>query len=84
MNNPIPETCEEALARWDAGETVFTAEMGGLGPGYEQAIQETVCPKCQRATRTVQGLRPWHEANGSIYCPGSMPSSIEVQGDKTQ
>ena len=33
-----PETAAEALARWDAGEAVFTAEMGGLGPGYEQCI----------------------------------------------
>lgn len=37
--DPIPETCEEALAKWDSGEGVFTAEMGGLGPGYEQVIQ---------------------------------------------
>jgi hypothetical protein len=34
----IPETAAEALRRWDAGEGVFTAEMGGLGPGYEQCI----------------------------------------------
>lgn len=33
-----PETAEEALKRWDAGETVFTVEMGGLGPSYEQCI----------------------------------------------
>jgi hypothetical protein len=37
--DPIPETCDEALRKWDAGETVFTVEMGGIGPGYEQAIQ---------------------------------------------
>jgi hypothetical protein len=24
---------------WDSGKSVFTVEMGGLGPGYEQAIQ---------------------------------------------
>jgi hypothetical protein len=29
----------EWLARWDAGDTVWTIEMGGLGPGYEQALQ---------------------------------------------
>lgn len=34
----IPDTAKEALARWDAGESVFTIEMGGLGPGYEQCI----------------------------------------------
>lgn len=31
-------TAKEMLARWDAGDTVWTVEMGGLGPGYEQAI----------------------------------------------
>lgn len=29
----------DALAKWDAGSPVWTIEMGGLGPGYEQAIQ---------------------------------------------
>jgi hypothetical protein len=37
--DPIPESVDDALAKWDAGETVFTVEMGGLGPGYEMAIQ---------------------------------------------
>lgn len=32
------ETAGEALAAWDRGETVWSIEMGGLGPGYEQAI----------------------------------------------
>lgn len=27
------------LAKWDSGESVWTLDMGGLGPGYEQAIQ---------------------------------------------
>lgn len=34
-----PDTAQEALRRWDDGQGVFTIEMGGLGPGYEQAIQ---------------------------------------------
>jgi len=34
-------TTEEALAAWDRGDTVWSAEMGGLGPGYEQCIQIT-------------------------------------------
>lgn len=33
-----PETAREALALWDKGELVWTAEMGGMGPGYEQCI----------------------------------------------
>src|SRR6185295_9491054 len=27
------------IAKWDAGEGLWSIEMGGLGPGYEQAIQ---------------------------------------------
>ena len=34
-----PVTTLDALARWDKGDSVFTVEMGGLGPSYEQAIQ---------------------------------------------
>lgn len=33
------DTAAEQLERWDAGEIIWTLEMGGLGPGYEQAIQ---------------------------------------------
>ena len=29
------------LARWDAGKTIWSIEMGGLGPGYEQRIHIT-------------------------------------------
>lgn len=32
------EDAAEWLRRWDAGQTVWTIEMGGLGPGYEQCI----------------------------------------------
>jgi hypothetical protein len=34
-----PITALDALEQWDKGEIVFTVEMGGLAPGYEQAIQ---------------------------------------------
>lgn len=36
------EQCREMLARWDRGESIWSVEMGGLGPGYEQAIQVLV------------------------------------------
>lgn len=29
----------EHLRRWDAGSSIWSVEMGGIGPGYEQAIQ---------------------------------------------
>lgn len=34
-----PADAKDALERWDKGDTVWSIEMGGLGPGYEQAIQ---------------------------------------------
>lgn len=33
------DTVEDVLARWDAGDTIWSIECGGLGPGYEQALQ---------------------------------------------
>jgi len=39
LDRMYPRTAREALAKWDAGESVWTVELGGIGPGYEQAIQ---------------------------------------------
>jgi hypothetical protein len=39
MTQIIPNTIDEALAAWDAGDEVQTVEMGGMGDGYEMAIQ---------------------------------------------
>lgn len=36
---PGPRTVVDMLAAWDAGRSIWSVEMGGLGPGYEQAIQ---------------------------------------------
>lgn len=33
--------CAALLERWDSGRGIWSVEMGGLGPGYEQAIQIT-------------------------------------------
>lgn len=37
MSNP--ETVHELLTQWDTGDSIWSIEMGGIGPGYEQAIQ---------------------------------------------
>lgn len=34
------ETNAEVIAKWKNFEPVWTAELGGIGPGYEQAIQD--------------------------------------------
>jgi hypothetical protein len=33
------QTAAEHIANWDAGDVIWSVEMGGLGPGYEQALQ---------------------------------------------
>lgn len=33
------QDAREQLRRWDGGGTIWSIEMGGMGPGYEQAIQ---------------------------------------------
>ncbi len=32
---------EDWLKRWDEGQSVWSIEMGGIGPGYEQCIHIT-------------------------------------------
>lgn len=32
-------TPKDIVAAWDTGESIWSIEMGGIGPGYEQAIQ---------------------------------------------
>jgi hypothetical protein len=39
MKDIIPETCIDALSVWDAQVPLTSIEMGGIGPGYEMAIQ---------------------------------------------
>ena len=39
MNDSFEETAAEMVETWDTGELVWSISMGGLGPGYEQAIQ---------------------------------------------
>lgn len=34
------ESWQQIVKKWEQGECVWTAELGGIGPGYEQAIQE--------------------------------------------
>ena len=34
------DTVADVVRKWKEGDVVWSAEMGGLGPGYEQAIQQ--------------------------------------------
>jgi len=39
-------TLKEALKKWNNKESVWSVEMGGLGPGYEQCIQVLIFEMC--------------------------------------
>lgn len=39
LPNDFKLSAQQAVERWDAGKSLWSIEMGGLGPSYEQAIQ---------------------------------------------
>jgi hypothetical protein len=55
MKQVKPNSVDEALAAWDAGDEVETVEMGALGAGYEMAIQ-CVAFELMRALRDDPAL----------------------------
>ena len=55
-----PNSVEEALAAWDRGDEVETVEMGGMGDGYEMAIQ-CVGFELMRALTTDPDLKRMNE-----------------------
>jgi len=42
-------TVKDLLDTWDSGSTIWSVEMGGIGPGYEQAIQVLMVELCRAA-----------------------------------
>lgn len=47
------------LRRWDAGRSVWSIEMGGLGPGYEQAIQITAAEVLRHLLEQQYDSKAW-------------------------
>ena len=47
---PVQEVAA-MLHEWDSGRTIWTIEMGGLGPGYEQALQICMVEICRAAIK---------------------------------
>ncbi len=52
------------LDRWDAGSGVWSIEMGGLGPGYEQAIQIAAAEILRVMLDRKFDALPWKEVDG--------------------
>lgn len=47
------------LKRWDEGRSVWSIEMGGLGPGYEQCIQITTAEIVRRMIAQKYDGQKW-------------------------
>ena len=55
------------LRRWDAGDSVWSIEMGGFGPGYEQAIQITAAEVLRWMLENKPDLdSEWAKYNGEM------------------
>lgn len=65
---------EEALARWRDGATVWSIEMGGLGPGYEQVIQIIAFTALEAA---VKMKIDWERGDGDEEYTGAVVAEIE-------
>lgn len=78
-------TAAELVAAWDRGDSIWSIAMGGIGPGYEQAIQvlavEIVRDNIGKPLPTDgSGRREWGDAtvtridyklpNGRYACGG--------------
>lgn len=49
------------LKRWDEGRNVWTIEMGGLGPGYEQCIHVTVAEILRHLLERKYDTATWED-----------------------
>lgn len=63
--NPYGANAREWLAKWDAGEIVWSIEMGGLGPGYEQAIQIAVAEILRHLLDKQYDAAKWDDSETS-------------------
>lgn len=50
------------LKRWDDGVSVWSIEMGGLGPGYEQCIQITAAEILRHLLAAKYDAAKWEDA----------------------
>ena len=60
------ETVHEQIRRWDAGDSIWTIEVGGLGPSYEQAIQIAAI-EIARACKDLVGLKKKDEESTNRF-----------------
>lgn len=82
-------TAHDALAKWDAGAPVWSCEMGGIGPGYEQCIQEMgfemlramlASPIDWSSVSGEAGRSAWREYSDKIKATPNVKAVVEKLG----
>jgi len=59
--NSYGKDAKDWLARWDKGDSVWSIEMGGMGPGYEQAIQITAAELLRFLLEKKYDIKSWED-----------------------
>lgn len=57
------ESAQDWLDRWDEGRSVWSIEMGGLGPGYEQCIHVTAAELLRHMLAEGYDANAWSDAD---------------------
>lgn len=65
-------TAQEWVDRWDAGRSVWSVEMGGLGPGYEQCIQTMAVEMLRWMLTSGEPVPEPHEDRKAFEIYGAM------------
>jgi hypothetical protein len=74
-------TAKELLARWDSGQSIWSLEMGGLGPGYEQAIQVAAIEMAREGLDVpLEGPKEGHDAIWEEVCDRALKKHDEALG----
>lgn len=75
------KTAQEMLSAWDAGDLINSIEMGGLGPGYEQAIQIAAVEMAREGMDVpLEGPKEGHWAIWDEVCNRALKKNDETLG----
>jgi hypothetical protein len=75
------KTFADLLAKWDRGDSIWSLEMGGLGPGYEQAIQIAAVEMGREGMDVpLEGPKEGHNAIWEEVCDRALKKHNEALG----
>jgi hypothetical protein len=74
-------TAADLIAKWDRGETIWSIELGGMGPGYEQAIQVAAVEMAREGLDVpLEGTKEDHGAIWREVCDRAIKRHDEALG----